>query len=239
MVKLTLRTLLLFSSVVAVAGNATADDGREAFEKAARYFKAEEFEAALPHFQKAYELSGRRPAAVFALAQCERALKMYDEAIVHFEEYLESKPANAADVEETLALLRELQARRRADEAQEEQRRQQAARAQADADRQAQLAAEAADAKARAAREAEARRKAESELEALQRHAPPPAVDLVSATPAPPSQDDDTLLENPWFWVITGAVVVASAAVTTGVVLSQSSDPAPPYGGTTGVILRP
>lgn len=85
--------------------------GREEFEKGARFYKAQEYEAALPWFQKAYELSNHRPTTVRALAQCERSLKMYKEAIKHFQEYLDSKPPekDAKSVRETIALLEELE----------------------------------------------------------------------------------------------------------------------------------
>ncbi|MBI4820534.1 MAG: tetratricopeptide repeat protein [Deltaproteobacteria bacterium] len=84
--------------------------GKDEFEKGTRYFEAEEYEAALPFFQKAYELSGKRPATIFSLAQCERSLKRYDDAITHFKEYLATtpRPPDAAEVETTLALLIDL-----------------------------------------------------------------------------------------------------------------------------------
>ena len=86
------------------------NDGKAEFEKAMRYYQAQEFEAALPWFEKAYELSGRRASTIRALAQCERSLKRYEPAIVHFEEYLATKPrpSDATAVAETVAILKEL-----------------------------------------------------------------------------------------------------------------------------------
>jgi tetratricopeptide (TPR) repeat protein len=89
-------------------------NGKEEFDRAARYYKAQEYEAALPWFQKAYELSGKRPSSIRALAQCERSLKMYDEAIIHFREYLATNPpaAEAKSVKKTIDLLEELKTSR-------------------------------------------------------------------------------------------------------------------------------
>ncbi|MFW6050823.1 MAG: hypothetical protein ACODAU_06595 [Myxococcota bacterium] len=46
------------------------------------------------------------------------------------------------------------------------------------------------------------------------------------------------LLKSPWFWTAVGVVVVG-AGVGLGVGLSGSGGSADPYGGTTGVVLRP
>ena len=90
-----------------------ADDaarGKIEFEAGARAFQADRYAEALPHFQAAYALSGHRPAAVFALAQCERALDLYDEAIAHFEEFLASSPdpERVAEIRTRIAQLSEL-----------------------------------------------------------------------------------------------------------------------------------
>lgn len=88
--------------------------GKAEFDKATVYFAAEEYEAALPYYRQAYELSGKWPSAIRALAQCERALKMYDEAIVHFREYLATMPPppDSVAIERTVALLDDLRAER-------------------------------------------------------------------------------------------------------------------------------
>ena len=67
---------------------AYAEGGKEEFQKAVKYSKAGEYEAALPLFKKAYEASGHRSSTILALAQCERSLKLWDDAIKHFKEYL-------------------------------------------------------------------------------------------------------------------------------------------------------
>jgi tetratricopeptide (TPR) repeat protein len=57
----------------------------------------------------------------------------------------------------------------------------------------------------------------------------------------PADADDGSrrpLLKNPWFWVATGVVLVA-AGVGLGVGLSGGGGGSDPYGGSTGVILRP
>lgn len=100
--------VLLFSTLSASAN--TSSDGREEFERATRYYRAQEYQAALPWFQRAYELSNRRPSAIRALAQCERSLNRYDDAIAHFREYLATNPPeeDAQSVRETIVLLEEL-----------------------------------------------------------------------------------------------------------------------------------
>jgi tetratricopeptide (TPR) repeat protein len=102
-----LLTVLAF----AIPSAALADGGREEFEKANEFFEAGEYDAALPYYQKAYELSGHRPSTIRALAQCERALRMYEEAILHFKEYLSTSPEEGPQIEQTLGLLEELRAK--------------------------------------------------------------------------------------------------------------------------------
>lgn len=84
--------------------------GKTEFDTGVRYFRAQEYEAALPHFRRAYELSNRRPSTIRALAQTERALAMYDDALRHFREFLDTNPkeSEAATVRETIALIEEL-----------------------------------------------------------------------------------------------------------------------------------
>lgn len=93
---------------------AEAQAGRTEFERGLRYFRAQEYRAALPHLRRAYELSGKRPSTILALAQCERALEQLPEAITHFHEYLATKPGeeDARKVQETVQLLEEIVADR-------------------------------------------------------------------------------------------------------------------------------
>ena len=270
MVKLILRVCAL-GAIMLNVGPAHASDGRKEFEKASRYFQAEEYEAALPFFQKAYRLSKQRPAAVFALAQCERALKMYAPAIEHFQEYLQSNPANAADVQQTIGLLTDLlEQQRQTARAEAEARARTSAEEKAEKDRlkaEAQKRERAEEQAQKARLKAETPRRIETQIRSQQETKASPAseqerrqptamsprpqvqlpklsLDAQAKTPRPaltastPSlDDDDAVWQSPWFWVITGAVVVGSA-VTAGVLLSRSPD-ADPYGGTTGVVLRP
>jgi hypothetical protein len=101
--------VLVLSTITLSAAEAASSTGKEEFEEAVRLFRAQKHERALPLFVKAYELSGRRPATVLALAQCERALKMYDEALTHYREYLAStpRPKDSQSVLETVKLLEE------------------------------------------------------------------------------------------------------------------------------------
>lgn len=106
------RTLLILVGMAACMPHALAQDEAEeaksSFQKANRFFEAGEYEAALPLYEQAYALSNRRPSTIRALAQCERALKLYERAIAHFREYLETQPEDAERIIETLELLEEL-----------------------------------------------------------------------------------------------------------------------------------
>jgi len=99
---LTVLTAVMFS----FASVSHAQNGRQEYQKARDLFEAEEFTAALPFFEKAYQLSNKRPSTILGLAQCERALKKYDNAVVHFQEFLATNPApeQAERVKETLRL---------------------------------------------------------------------------------------------------------------------------------------
>lgn len=117
MVKLLLTVLL--AAYLPSSAFAANPPGKEDFDAATRLFNAEEYEAALPYFERAYTLSGRRPATVLALAQCLRALKRYEDAIARFEEYRPSATDNAKEIDETLALLTDLK-KRQTEKAREE-----------------------------------------------------------------------------------------------------------------------
>ena len=99
---------LLTGLTLCWANSSFAQQGKNEYTQAIALFEAEEFEAALPFFEKAYQLSEKRPSTILGLAQCERALKLYEKAIVHFEEFLKTKPEKEQRlrVEETLRLTR-------------------------------------------------------------------------------------------------------------------------------------
>lgn len=239
--------LVLLGAAPALA--AQDPPGKADYETAARFFDAEEFEAALPYFQRAYELSGKRPAAVLGLAQCLRALKRYGEAIARYEEYLTTKPMDAAEIEETLRLLRALLAH-------SEKQAAERAAAQAESERKAREAeARDAEARAAAARRAEAERaqvredatraaeeaarRVAAEEAARRRAEPPPAPALVAPALPPPEvteDDEGSFLSSPVFWVITG--VLAAGGGTAAVLFATKSE-ADPYAGSAGVLLEP
>ncbi len=218
-----LATLLLF-----VGSSAYANDAQKAradYEKGSRYFEAEEYEAALPYFQSAYSLSGKRPSSIFGLAQCERSLKMYEEAIKHFREYLATNPKDATSVKETIELLVELKARKDQEkhaqaqkEALENQRRQQEQTAEEN--------------RARVEREAAIQAAIEKERQAKVFQPQIPA----APTSEPPKKQDPSIFSSPWFWVAAGAVAVGGA-IAVGA-LASGADGAE-YGGTQGVLLQP
>jgi tetratricopeptide (TPR) repeat protein len=239
--------LVLLGAAPALA--AQDPPGKADYETAARFFDAEEFEAALPYFHRAYELSGKRPAAVLGLAQCLRALKRYGEAIARYEEYLTTKPMDAAEIEETLRLLRALlahsekqAAERAATQAESERKSREAEARDAEARAEAARRAEAERAQVRvdATRVAEeAARRVATEEAARRRSEPPPAPALIAPAVPPPdsiAEDDDSFLTSPVFWVITG--VLAAGGGTAAVLFATKSD-ADPYAGSAGVLLEP
>lgn len=262
MVKAKLSTLILLLGALVAAPAARADDAseaKEAFVTASRFFQAEEYEEALALFEKAYRLSNHRPATIFGLAQCERALKRFEDAKAHFEEYLATAPDNADEVRETIALIDDLVRVREA----AEKKRAEEARAQREAELAAQREAEEAraqrEAELAAQREAEARATLEAERAAEAQAAPPalgvddepvaapPPPPVVAPPPpaapqpeltasAPPIEDGDGgILSSPWFWTIT-SVVLVSGAVTSGILIAKSGG-GDVYGGSTGVVL--
>ncbi|MEE2903832.1 MAG: tetratricopeptide repeat protein [Myxococcota bacterium] len=81
---------------------------KAAYIEGQRLFQAEEYELALPYFEKAYITSNKKPSTVLGFAQCLRMLKRYDEAIEKFEEYLVTPEGKAESerVTETLKILR-------------------------------------------------------------------------------------------------------------------------------------
>ena len=197
-------------------GASPAEQAKQAYDKALKYSNAGEYEAALPHFERAYELSNHRPSTIIALAQCERELKLYEKAIAHFKEYLALKPApkDSDKIRETVALLEELHSEEVARRAKEEELERQREKEQAD----------------------------EKEVAATPPVAPPPAppppptVQAAAAPPPAPAAESESLLESPVFWIVTGAVVAAAATgVALGVALRPEGEL---YGGTSGIVLE-
>lgn len=246
--RVSLSVLLL--GLLAAPAPALADDAaaaKDAYVKASRFFSAEEYEAALPLFEKAYRLSDRRPVTILGLAQCERALKRYDDAIVHFREYLATGPADAPQIEETIALLDDLVGLQRTAEA--KRRAEDEARARAEAKKKPAPApapkpkpAPAVPAGEMNVEEAPLELSAEEPLPAVEAPPPPPPAAaspaLTAQAPAPAEPEESGgVLSSPWFWVVTG-VVVAGGAAAGGVLLARGGSP-DTYGGTSGVVLGP
>ncbi|MBI4817569.1 MAG: tetratricopeptide repeat protein [Deltaproteobacteria bacterium] len=68
-------------------------DGREEFSRGAQLYAEDRPSEALEFFRTAYERSKHRPSSVLALAQCERRLGKFTDALEHFREYLRLAPA--------------------------------------------------------------------------------------------------------------------------------------------------
>jgi tetratricopeptide (TPR) repeat protein len=182
-------------ALLALLAAAPTEGAKEAYDKALAYSEAAEYDAALPYFQKAYELSNHRPSTILALAQCERQLKMYDQAIAHFKEYLalEPTPKDAPSIEVTVKLLEDLRA--------EELAKQEAP-------------------KVAPPKTVEA--PPPPPPPTIEAPPPPPPPLVAEAQPEPESE---SLFESPVFWVVTGAVVVAAATgVALGVALRPEAE---------------
>ena len=100
-------------------------EAKSAYKEAQKFFRADEFELALPLFQKAYTYSGGKASATMGLAQCERQLQMYDSAIIHFKELLQTKlkKSTKTRIQQTLDILLQQQARARKKAQEAEERR--------------------------------------------------------------------------------------------------------------------
>jgi tetratricopeptide (TPR) repeat protein len=214
-----LALLAIFSSIViclasSVQAATKAPTAKEVFGKGLRLFKAEEYELALPHFEKAVALSKRRPSTVLALAQCQRILKMYAPALKHFQEYLDGKPnpKKVDQIRETIEVLKELSARA-AEEAKKEKATEEAKKA--DSERIA-----------NAARRAEKAAKIAENAALQAKLVPIKEAPVIVETP---------IWSRPVFWVITG-VAATGAAVTLGLIFSAEDEH---YGGSTGVVANP
>ncbi|MFO0724725.1 MAG: tetratricopeptide repeat protein [Myxococcota bacterium] len=199
---------LLGGAPPAGAAPSVADQAKQEFDKANRFFEAHEYAAALPHYEQAYRLSKKRPSTIRALAQCERALNHYDDALAHFREYLATKPrpSDAGAIEDTIALILEVKA---------------------EADRAAAGPSPSPAPSPVAV--------APSPLPSPTSAPPPPAA--VAAAPAPPAAEASSVWSSPVLWV-AGAIVLVGGGVAVGVVAAQSSTPAPYGGSSGIVLNR-
>ena len=117
---LAVSSFMLLSVVATpVAAESTTKDPKAEFERGVALFKAEEYALAYDHLTAAYELSGRRASTILALAQCERMLKKWNDAITHYREYLATgvSAEETVRVNETIGVIEELKSRAEAEQA--------------------------------------------------------------------------------------------------------------------------
>ncbi len=215
---------LLFAALVVAA---PADlSARAAFEQGTFLFKADRVEEALPYFEAAYEKSGHRASAIFALAQCERSLKLYDRAIEHLEEFIQVAPVKqAARARRTLKEVR-----------QERDRAPPAGPSAATGDPKSSVRRMFGNTKRRSTETKADPRRFNGPLPRVERGVTTGSDNVVVADPRE-EEDDDSFLTSPVTWVVAGAVVAAIAGgVTAGVLLSKDPEP---YAGTSGVLFSP
>jgi tetratricopeptide (TPR) repeat protein len=230
--------LILASIVLAAearAENANAP-GRRDFEQGRKLMKAKQYDQALPHFERAYELSHHRPATALALAQCERMVGRVEDALRHYREYVAGDP-KGAEVPRIQELIQKLEA--------------QASKSEAP---------QAADARARSpdgsdsmvtppiAPEAQAR--VADKPRGMVPEAPPPqpaATTLGTVPPAPTSASPlvtspppavkESSSSSAWIWIVSGVAVVGGGVALAVVLATHSGHD--PYGGTSNIVARP
>ena len=191
---------------------------RAAFEQGSFLFKSERFEEALPYFEVAYEKSQHRPSTIFALAQCERKLKMYEQAIEHLEEFVRVAPSRQAS-----------KARRTLSEVRAERDRQPPAGPKASKGK-AQSNLQKLLAKRQAKKGPSDTREFSGPLPRVERGGSVAAGPKPAALVTEPKDDkDDSIFASPVTWVVAGTV-------TAGVLLSGGDEP---YGGSSDIVLRP
>jgi hypothetical protein len=103
---------LVLAFVVASAERATAAEAKDAkgrYMSGQSHYNLNEFAEALADFKEAYRLHPD-PAFLFNIAQCERQLGEFDEAIKFYRSYLRNKPdaSNAKEVQKKIEELRGL-----------------------------------------------------------------------------------------------------------------------------------
>ncbi|MCK6552949.1 tetratricopeptide repeat protein, partial [Myxococcota bacterium] len=74
-----------------------ASEARAEFELGRAHYLRGAYDEALPHLRRAYVLSNKRPSTIRALAQCERMLGSWDDAITLYREYLATRPGEAEE----------------------------------------------------------------------------------------------------------------------------------------------
>ncbi|MFW6067615.1 MAG: tetratricopeptide repeat protein [Myxococcota bacterium] len=228
-----LRFLLLTSALLAAAplgaamaqepGDESEDqEARALFEAGRTAFEAGRFEAALRHFEASYELSGH-PQLLYNIGTTADRLRMDDEALAAFQEYLERVP-DAPNRGEVVARVRVLERASQGDRAAPPP--------------EEEPASEASEESSPAPSPDEAAREAGSEPESKTA-----GLRVEAGTGTPEGQEDRDgggVASKWWFWTILGAVAVGG--VVTGVVLAGddgggSGGARVPEGDTGGAVI--
>lgn len=111
---LLLSVSLLFSVATAQPkakkdpGKQSAEDPKKLFEQAEAHYRIQEYATALELYKKAYLLS-LQPGLLFNIGQCQRQLKMYEEAIRSYKSYLNESPQSPIK-DRVLELIKETEA---------------------------------------------------------------------------------------------------------------------------------
>jgi tetratricopeptide (TPR) repeat protein len=100
-----LRALAMLLALLPARALAADPPGKTEFEEAKRLFDSGRPNEALPLFEKAYQLSGKRASTALALALCEREVGRHEQALAHLQEYLEKVPADRSKYESVRAEL--------------------------------------------------------------------------------------------------------------------------------------
>jgi hypothetical protein len=90
-----MRSVVFALMLVAMPAHADETQARQLYRQATEAYTAREYSAALDLFHAAYSAS-HRPALLFDIAQCQRQLGRYDDAIASFRSFLnEAQPGDA------------------------------------------------------------------------------------------------------------------------------------------------
>jgi len=219
--------MLLVASLCASPGFAAGKRARakRQFAKAEKYYKVGQFEKAVEHYTRAYELAPLAPL-LFNLGQCYKQLGNCERAVFYYETFLRESPdaSNAPLASELLS----------------ECRQNLAGPAPATAppgepggpDSEAEPEAEVPEPPT--STEAE---EPPEEAVVAQPIATPPT--FLNPTTAPPpavgTESESSILSRWWFWTIVGTVV-ATGGVTTYVLLSRDDGGTVPPSGSLGTI---
>jgi tetratricopeptide (TPR) repeat protein len=100
-------SLLVAAPAALAQGSGQTDDelAKQYYNLGEKLYNRSDYEGALKQFQQAYNYS-KRPALYYNMARCYEFMSKLEQAIAHYEKFLESKPKNEPEVRARIANLR-------------------------------------------------------------------------------------------------------------------------------------